>query len=314
MMKKSAVIAIGGNAIQGPKELQTAEVMRKNLDSTARYLAQMLDDINVVITHGNGPQVGNLMVQQDRAKELIPPLPLDLNDAYTQGMLGYLIVEAMENQLLKNNLKRKCIAVVTQVVVDPKDKAFQNPTKPVGPFYDAKEAELLAREKGWKMKEDAGRGYRRVVPSPEPLDIVEKDLIKELMERGVLTVAVGGGGIPVLREPNGTIRGVEAVIDKDRASSLLARILDVDIFMILTGVDEVYLNYGKPDQRALKELKVSDAKVYMANNQFPSGSMGPKIEAAISFVEKTGRQCIITSLEKVAEAMEGKAGTFVIPE
>ncbi len=313
-MKKSAVIAIGGNAIQGPKELQTAEVMRKNLDSTARYLAQMLDDINVVITHGNGPQVGNLMVQQDRAKELIPPLPLDLNDAYTQGMLGYLIVEAMENQLLKNNLKRQCIAVVTQVVVDPKDKAFQNPTKPVGPFYDAKEAELLAREKGWKMKEDAGRGYRRVVPSPEPLDIVEKDLIKELMERGVLTVAVGGGGIPVLREPDGTIRGVEAVIDKDRASSLLARILDVDIFMILTGVDEVYLNYGKPDQKALKELKVSDAKVYMANNQFPSGSMGPKIEAAISFVEKTGRQCIITSLEKVAEAMEGKAGTFVIPE
>ncbi len=313
-MKKSAVIAIGGNAIQGPKELQTAEVMRKNLDSTARYLAQMLDDINVVITHGNGPQVGNLMVQQDRAKELIPPLPLDLNDAYTQGMLGYLIVEAMENQFLKYNLKRQCIAVVTQVVVDPKDKAFQNPTKPVGPFYDAKEAERLAREKGWKVKEDAGRGYRRVVPSPEPLDIVEKDLIKELMERGVLTVAVGGGGIPVLREPSGMIKGVEAVIDKDRASSLLARILDVDIFMILTGVDEVYLNYGKSDQKVLKELKISDAKTYMKNNQFPSGSMGPKIEAAISFVEKTGRQCVITSLEKVSEAMEGKAGTFVIPE
>ncbi|MCL5032274.1 MAG: carbamate kinase [Thermotogae bacterium] len=312
-MKKSAVIAIGGNAIQGPKELQTAEVMRKNLNSTARYLVQMLDDINVVITHGNGPQVGNLMVQQDRAKELIPPLPLDLNDAYTQGMLGYLIVEAMENQLLNYNLKRQCAAIVTQVVVDPKDKAFQNPTKPVGPFYDAKEAEQLAREKGWKMKEDAGRGYRRVVPSPEPLDIVEKDLIRELMEKGVLTVAVGGGGIPVLKEKDGTIKGVEAVIDKDRASSLLAKILDVDIFMILTGVDEVYLNYRKSDQKMLKELKVSEAKTYMNGNQFPSGSMGPKIEAAISFVEKTGRQCVITSLEKVSEAMEGKAGTFVIP-
>ncbi|MGC8544565.1 carbamate kinase [Athalassotoga sp.] len=312
-MKKSAVIAIGGNAIQGPKELQTAEVMRKNLNSTARYLVQMLDDINVVITHGNGPQVGNLMVQQDRAKELIPPLPLDLNDAYTQGMLGYLIVEAMENQLLNYNLKRQCAAIVTQVVVDPKDKAFQNPTKPVGPFYDAKEAEQLAREKGWKMKEDAGRGYRRVVPSPEPLDIVEKDLIRELMEKGVLTVAVGGGGIPVLKEKDGTIKGVEAVIDKDRASSLLAKILDVDIFMILTGVDEVYLNYGKADQKVLKTLKVSDAKAYIVSNQFPAGSMGPKIEAAISFVEKTGRQCVITSLEKVSEAMEGKAGTFVIP-
>jgi carbamate kinase len=253
------------------------------------------------------------MVQQDRAKELIPPLPLDLNDAYTQGMLGYLIVEAMENQLLNYNLKRQCAAIVTQVVVDPKDKAFQNPTKPVGPFYDAKEAEQLAREKGWKMKEDAGRGYRRVVPSPEPLDIVEKDLIKELMEKGVLTVAVGGGGIPVLKEKDGTIKGVEAVIDKDRASSLLAKILDVDLFMILTGVDEVYLNYGKTDQKVLKTLKVSDAKTYIGNKQFPAGSMGPKIEAAISFVEKTGRQCVITSLEKVSEAMEGKAGTFVIP-
>ncbi|MGC8704331.1 MAG: carbamate kinase [Athalassotoga sp.] len=313
-MKKSAVIAVGGNAIQGPKEPPTAEVMRKNLNVTAKYLVDMLDDLNIVITHGNGPQVGNLMVQQDRAKELIPPLPLDLNDAYTQGMLGYLIVESMENQLLVHKKHRQCAAIVTQVVVDPEDKAFQNPTKPVGPFYDVKEAERLAREKGWKMKEDAGRGYRRVVPSPEPLDIIEKDLIKDLMGKGVLTVAVGGGGVPVLREKDGSLHGVEAVIDKDRASSLLARILNVDVFMILTGVDEVYLNYGKPDQKILKELKVSDAKKYLAQNQFPSGSMGPKIEAAISFVEATGRQCIITSLEKSSEAMKGTAGTFVIPD
>ncbi|BBJ28915.1 carbamate kinase [Athalassotoga saccharophila] len=313
-MKKSAVIAVGGNAIQGPKEPPTAEVMRKNLNMTAKYLVDMLDDLNIVITHGNGPQVGNLMVQQDKAKELIPPLPLDLNDAYTQGMLGYLIVESMENQLIASKKHKQCAAIVTQVVVDPEDRAFQNPTKPVGPFYDAKEAERLAKEKGWKMKEDAGRGYRRVVPSPEPLDIIEKDLIKDLMENGVLTVAVGGGGVPVLKEKDGSIHGVEAVIDKDRASSLLARILDVDIFMILTGVDEVYLNYGKADQKVLKELKVSDAKKYLAQNQFPSGSMGPKIEAAISFVEATGRQCIITSLEKSSEAMKGKAGTFVIPD
>ncbi len=313
-MKKSAVIAIGGNAIQGPKELPTAEVMRKNLGITASYLINMLDDIDIVITHGNGPQVGNLMVQQDHAKDVIPPLPLDVNDAYTQGMLGYLIVEAVENQLIAQRINRQCVAIVTQVVVDPKDRAFQNPTKPVGPFYTSEVAEKLAREKGWKMKEDAGRGYRRVVPSPQPLDVVEKDLIKELMKKGVLTVAVGGGGIPVLREDNGEIKGVEAVIDKDRASSLMAQILDADIFAILTGVEQVYINYGKPDQKSFKELKVSDAKKYLAQNQFPSGSMGPKIEAAISFVEATGRSCFITSLEKVAEALKGKAGTFVVPD
>jgi carbamate kinase len=313
-MRKSAVIAIGGNAIQGPKELPTAEVMRKNLNTTASYLVKMLDDMDVAITHGNGPQVGNLLVQQDHAKEVIPPLPLDVNDAYTQGMLGYLIVEAIENQLNAHNLKRQCATIVTQVVVDPKDKAFQNPTKPVGPFYTAEIAEKLAREKGWKMKEDAGRGYRRVVPSPQPLDVVEKELIKDLMEKGVLTVSVGGGGIPVLKETDGTIRGVEAVIDKDRASALLAKILDVDLFIILTGVEQVYINYGKADQKAFDELKVSEAKKYLSENQFPSGSMGPKIEAAISFVEATGRECFITSLEKVAEALKGKAGTFVVPD
>jgi carbamate kinase len=313
-MRKSAVIAIGGNAIQGPKELPTAEVMRKNLNTTASYLVKMLDDMDVAITHGNGPQVGNLLVQQDHAKEVIPPLPLDVNDAYTQGMLGYLIVEAIENQLNAHNLKRQCATIVTQVVVDPKDKAFQNPTKPVGPFYTAEIAEKLSREKGWKMKEDAGRGYRRVVPSPQPLDVVEKELIKDLMEKGVLTVSVGGGGIPVLKETDGTIRGVEAVIDKDRASALLAKILDVDLFIILTGVEQVYINYGKADQKAFDELKVSEAKKYLSENQFPSGSMGPKIEAAISFVEATGRECFITSLEKVAEALKGKAGTFVVPD
>lgn len=313
-MRKSAVIAIGGNAIQGPKEPPTAEIMRKNLNLTAKYLIEMLDDLSVVITHGNGPQVGNLMVQQDKAKELIPPLPLDLNDAYTQGMLGYLIVESMENQLLIHKKHRSCAAIVTQVVVDPNDKAFQNPTKPVGPFYNAKEAEVLAREKGWKMKEDSGRGYRRVVPSPEPLDIIEKDLIRDLMNNGVLTVAVGGGGVPVLREKDGSIHGIEAVIDKDRASSLLARMLDVDIFMILTGVDEVYLNYGKVEQKVLKELKVSQARYHLAQNQFPAGSMGPKIEAAIAFVEATKRQCVITSLERSSEAMKGLAGTFIVPD
>lgn len=311
---KSAVIAIGGNAIQGPKEKPTAEVMRKNLETTASYLVEALDGMNVVITHGNGPQVGNLLVQQDLAKEKLPPLPLDLNDAYTQGMLGYLIVQALENQLAKKKIERKSVALVTQVVVDKEDPAFKNPTKPVGPFYSAEEAEKLAREKGWKIKEDAGRGYRRVVPSPQPLDVVEKDLVKQLIEQGVITVTVGGGGIPVVRKEDGTIEGVEAVIDKDRASSLLARILDVDIFVILTGVEKVYVNFGKPNQKALDRVTISEASKLMEEGHFPAGSMGPKIESAIAFVKATNRQCVITSLEKVSEALEGKGGTFIIPD
>ncbi len=313
-MKKSVVIAIGGNAIQGPKEPATAEVMRKNLQMTASYLSKILDNLNVVITHGNGPQVGNLMVQQEQAKDVIPPLPLDINDAYTQGMLGYLIVQAFENQLIERGINRKCVGLVTQVIVDPEDTAFKNPTKPVGPFYTKEEAERLAREKGWKIKEDAGRGFRRVVPSPQPLDVVEKDLVKELMEEGVITVTVGGGGIPVMRSKNGGIEGVEAVIDKDRASSLLARILDVDEFVILTGVEKVYINFGKENQKALDRITVSQAKNYMEQGHFPKGSMGPKIESAIAFVQATNRQCIITSLEKVSEAFKGETGTFVIPD
>ncbi len=313
-MKRLAVIAIGGNAIQGPKEKPTAEVMRKNLGTTASYLVDALDDTNIIVTHGNGPQVGNLLVQQEQAKETIPPLPLDVNDAYTQGMLGYLIVESIENQLNARGIKRHCAALVTQVVVDENDPGFQKPTKPVGPFYTAEVAERLAREKGWIMKEDSGRGYRRVVPSPQPLDIVEKDLIKDLVEAGVLTVTVGGGGIPVVRRPDGTIEGVEAVIDKDRASSLVARVLNADIFAILTGVEKVSINYGKPDQKDLDRITVSEAREYMARKQFPAGSMGPKVEAAMAFVEATGRQCIITSLEKVSEALEGKAGTFIVPD
>ncbi len=313
-MKKSAVIAIGGNAIQGPKELPTAEVMRKNLWTTSSYLVNALDDLNVVVTHGNGPQVGNLLVQQDHAKEVLPPLPLDVNDAYTQGMLGYLIVQSFENQFIKRGMDRKCSAIVTQVVVDPDDPAFKNPTKPVGPFYSKKEAEKLAREKGWKIKEDAGRGYRRVVPSPQPLDVIEKELVRELMEDGVITVTVGGGGIPVMRTKDGTIEGVEAVIDKDRASSLLARILNVDIFVILTGVEKVYFNFGKSNQKAIDKMTISEASSLMNEGYFPAGSMGPKIESAISFVKTTNRQCIITSLEKVAEALNGESGTFIVPD
>ncbi len=313
-MRKTAVVAIGGNAVNRPGEPATAENMIKNLAETAVYLVDMLDEFDIVITHGNGPQVGNLLLQQESAKDVIPPFPLDVNDAQTQGSLGYMIALTLQNELIRKGMKKEVAAVVSRLVVDENDPAFKEPTKPVGPFYTQREAENLMKEKGWKMVEDAGRGWRRVVPSPWPLDVVEKDVIKTLMERDVITIAAGGGGIPVIREKDGTLRGVEAVIDKDRASALLAIELDVDMLIILTGVEKVYLNFGKPDQKALDILTVTEAKKYLEAGEFPKGSMGPKIEASIKFVEATGREALITDMTKLKEALEGKTGTRIVKE
>jgi carbamate kinase len=309
-MKKLAVVAIGGNAVNRPGEEATAENMMKNLAETARFLVSMLDDYDIVITHGNGPQVGNLLVQQELAKHVIPPFPIDVNDAQTQGSLGYMIALTLGNELRKRNIQRDIAAVVTQIIVDKNDPGFQKPSKPVGPFYSKEEAEKLQQEKGWIMKEDAGRGWRRVVPSPIPLDIVEKSVIKTLVEKDMIVIAAGGGGIPVIQE-NGTLKGVEAVIDKDRASALLAKEIDADILIILTGVEKVYINYNKPDQKALDHLTVEEAKKYLAEGQFPSGSMGPKIEAAIDFVTSTGRECLITDMAVLDKALKGLTGTKI---
>ncbi|AMW33599.1 carbamate kinase [Fervidobacterium changbaicum] len=309
-MKKLAVVAIGGNAVNRPGEEATAENMMKNLAETAHFLVSMLDEYDIVITHGNGPQVGNLLVQQELAKHVIPPFPLDVNDAQTQGSLGYMIALTLGNELRKRSMEREITAVVTQIIVDKNDPGFQKPSKPVGPFYSKEEAEKLQQEKGWIMKEDAGRGWRRVVPSPIPLDIVEKNVIRTLVEKDVIVIAAGGGGIPVIQE-NGTLRGVEAVIDKDRASALLAKEIDADILIILTGVEKVYINYNKPDQKALDHLTVEEAKKYLAEGQFPSGSMGPKIEAAIDFVTSTGRECLITDMAVLDKALKGLTGTRI---
>jgi len=309
-MKKLAVVAIGGNAVNRPGEEATAENMMKNLAETARFLVSMLDEYDIVITHGNGPQVGNLLVQQELAKHVIPPFPLDVNDAQTQGSLGYMIALTLGNELRKRNIQRDIAAVVTQIIVDKNDPGFQKPSKPVGPFYSKEEAEKLQQEKGWIMKEDAGRGWRRVVPSPIPLDIVEKNVIKTLVEKDMIVIAAGGGGIPVIQE-NGTLKGVEAVIDKDRASALLAKEIGADILIILTGVEKVYINYNKPDQKALDHLTVEEAKKYLAEGQFPSGSMGPKIEAAIDFVTSTGRECLITDMAVLDKALKGLTGTRI---
>ncbi len=309
-MKKLAVVAIGGNAVNRPGEPATAENMMRNLEETADYLISMLDEYDVVITHGNGPQVGNLLVQQDLAKNVIPPFPIDVNDAQTQGSLGYMIANALHNELRKRGKKREIAAIVTQIIVDKNDPGFQKPTKPVGPFYSKEEAEKLQKEKGWIMKEDAGRGWRRVVPSPIPLDIVEKEVIKELLEKDIIVIAAGGGGIPVIEE-DGVLKGVEAVIDKDRASALLAKEIDADILIILTGVEKVCINFKKPDEFCVDKLTVEEAKKYLAEGQFPAGSMGPKIEAAIDFVESTGRECLITDMAVLDKALKGETGTRI---
>ena len=311
-MKKTAVVAIGGNAVNRPGEPATAENMIKNLSETAKYLVEMLDSFEIVITHGNGPQVGNLLLQQEAAKDIVPPFPLDVNDAQTQGSLGYMIALTLQNELIRRGINRDVAAVVTRIVVDESDPAFKDPTKPVGPFYSEEEAKKLMEEKGWKMVEDAGRGWRRVVPSPWPLDVVEKEVIKTLIEKDTIVIAAGGGGIPVVREKDGTLRGVEAVIDKDRASALLAIELDVDMLIILTGVEKVYLNFGKPDQKPLDVLTIEEARKYLEEGQFPRGSMGPKIEASIKFVEETGREALITDMATLKEALEGKTGTRIV--
>ncbi len=309
-MKKLAVVAIGGNAVNRPGEKPTAENMFQALTEAMAYLIDMLEEYDLVITHGNGPQVGNILIQQEMAKDVIPPFPIDVNDAQTQGSLGYMIAQALRNSLSMKNQVREIAGIITQIIVDKNDKAFENPTKPVGPFYTKEQAERLAREKGWIMKEDAGRGYRRVVPSPKPLDIVEKEVIKMLLKNDVIVIAAGGGGIPVIKE-NGTLKGVEAVIDKDRASALLAIEIDADLFVILTGVEKVALNYGKPNQKDLDELTIDEAEKYLKEGQFPSGSMGPKIESAIDFVKATGRECIITDMAKLKLALDGKTGTRI---
>lgn len=310
-MKKLAVVAIGGNAVNRPGEKPTAENMFRALTEAMGYLVDMLDEYDIVITHGNGPQVGNILIQQEMAKDVIPPFPIDVNDAQTQGSLGYMIAQALRNNLSKRNQIREVAGVITQIVVDKNDKAFENPTKPVGPFYTKEQAERLAREKGWIMKEDAGRGYRRVVPSPKPLDIVEKEIIKMLLKNDVIVIAAGGGGIPVVKE-DGILKGVEAVIDKDRASALLAIEIGADLFVILTGVEKVALNYGKPNQKDLDELTIDEAKKYLKEGQFPSGSMGPKIESAIDFVKATNKECIITDMAKLKLALNGKTGTRIL--
>jgi len=312
MSKKTIVVALGGNAfIEEGTEGTIEEQFANTRKSMAAIVGLIKEGHHVVLTHGNGPQAGVHLIRNEAGSSQVPPSPLNVIVADTQGSIGYMIQQSLLNALIKEGIKKDVVTVVTQVVVDKNDPSMLNPTKYVGPFF--KEADLEAcRKKGWIMKEDPGRGYRRVVASPIPVDVVEKETIHELLKNGKVVIAVGGGGVPVCKNPDGTYDGVDAVIDKDRASALLASQIQADELLILTGVDKVAINFKKPDQKELDKLTIAEAEQYHKEGQFPKGSMGPKIEAAIDFIKRGGKQVIITSLEKAQAAVDGKAGTLIV--
>jgi carbamate kinase len=310
---KTLVIALGGNSIIPVGKDGTFEEQIQLTNATMLHVAKLIKaGHQVVLTHGNGPVVGNIVIRNEKAKDEIPPMPLDVCGADSEGGIGYMIQQGLQNQLANMGIDRDVFTIITQVVVGADDQAFKNPTKPIGPFYSREEAENMAAEKGWAVVEDAGRGYRRVVPSPKPLEIVERRAIEKAIDGGAIVIAVGGGGVPVVRDRQGRLNGVEAVIDKDRASSVLARQINADVLAILTEVEKVALNYGKPGARELDMVTVAEAKKYLAGGEFPPGSMGPKIESAIEFLEAGGEQVIITKPELLTDALGGKRCTRIV--
>jgi len=311
--KKTVVVALGGNAILQPGQEGTFEEQMANVHVTCEQLAHMVESgkYRVVVTHGNGPQVGNLLLQNEAGKEVAAPMPLFVLGAESQGLIGLMIQQNLGNLLVEQGKGDIPIAtVVTQVVVDKNDQAFANPTKPVGPFYSEAEAKALESDKGYNVREDAGRGWRRVVPSPNPIEINEKAAIRQLVEAKSIVIASGGGGIPVIRE-NGKLVGVDAVIDKDLAGERLAVDVGASIFMVLTDVDSVRLNYKMPDEKALSSITIDEAKKHAEDGHFAKGSMEPKVRAAIQFIESGGEKAIITSLDQAVAALEGNAGTTI---
>ncbi len=312
--KKTAVVALGGNAITKKGEEDTIARQFTNTRESLRGIVELIrDGYNLAITHGNGPQVGNAIFRVELARGKAPILPLGICVADTEGGMGYMIEQSLQNRLKKERIRRDVVTIVTQVIVDKDDPSIEKPTKFIGQFYTRQEARKLARERGWVMKEDRAKMWRRVVPSPIPLEIVEKKTVRNLVEKGVIVIAAGGGGIPVYVEKNGTLEGVDAVIDKDRASAILARDIGAEMLLILTEVEKVALHFGTLLQIDLNKLTVEEAKKYLKERHFPPGSMGPKIEAAIQFLESGGKEVVITSIPKAYEAVKKKtAGTRIV--
>ena len=315
------MLAIGGNSLIRSKDKSSFADQLTTTAETCRHIADIVEaGHEVVVTHGNGPQVGFILIRSHLARNRLPQVPLDACNAQTQAEIGYMIQQSLDNEFRRRGIEKPVVTVVTQVVVDSADPAFQHPSKPVGPFYTKAEAAKLEKENGWVMREDAGRGFRRLVPSPQPVDVVERPEVESLLRAGAVVVACGGGGIPVVEdggvrtEEGGvkTLKGVAAVIDKDLASSLLAGEIGAERLVISTAVEQVYLNYGLANQTALRRVSVEEMQKHLAARQFPPGSMGPKVEAALDFLERGGREVIITDPDHLAEALAGKAGTHII--
>lgn len=312
---KTIVVALGGNALLRPHQIGTIDEQRQAAQTSARQIRQLIEmGYRVAVTHGNGPQVGNILLQNDLAKNRIPPMPLDVCGSESQGMIGYLIQQSLHNELRAAGIDLPVVTLLTQVIVDKNDPAFRSPSKPVGPFCSGEEAQQAAREKGETWMEDSGRGWRKAVPCPYPQEFAEVGTIAGLIDRGTVLIAGGGGGIPVIRENDGSLRGVEAVVDKDLAASLLAKSIKADILAILTDVSQVAINYGRPSQQNLSRLTVGDALTYLEQGYFGKGSMEPKIRAAVGFVSAGGGQAVITSLENLVEGVGGRQGTHIVPD
>jgi carbamate kinase len=316
-LKTIAVVAIGGNSLITDAKHESVEDQYAAVCETAKHIAGMIEQgYDVIVTHGNGPQVGFILRRAEIASDVaaMHHVPLVSCGADTQGAIGYQIQQALDNEFTKRGLNKAAVSVITQVVVSEDDLAFQSPSKPIGSFYTTEQSKVIyAQHPDWVLVEDAGRGFRRVVPCPQPLEIVEEAAIKLLIEDGNCVIAVGGGGIPVVRDSDGSLRGVDAVIDKDFASSLLAADIKADVLVISTGVPKVYLNYGKANERALDKVVLAELKRYIAEGHFAPGSMLPKIKAVASFLEKGGREAIITNPESLEEAVAGKTGTHIYP-
>ncbi len=314
-MQPVAVVALGGNAILRRGQSGTASQQRRNLQETSRQLVRLIQrGFRLVITHGNGPQVGAILLQHEEGQRAgVPPMPLDVCVAESQGLLGYLIQQSLYNELVRANIEKSVVTILTQTAVRPDDPAFAHPTKPIGPFYTEQQAREMAARTGLPLVDDAGRGFRRVVASPRPLAIVEAETIRQLVHQGVVVIASGGGGIPVVRRPDYELEGVEAVIDKDLASARLAIQLHADLFLILTDVPRVYLGYRTPGQREVQRMTVAEARAFLARGEFAEGSMGPKVQACVEFVERTGKRAVITALEMAESAADGQTGTAIVP-
>ncbi len=312
---RRALVAIGGNSLIRDQNRQTVADQYEAAADTARRLAQVIErGWHLVVTHGNGPQVGFILLRSELSRHAIHEVPLVSCVADTQGAIGYHLQQTLRNALLERGIQREVVTVVTQCVVDAQDPSFENPSKPIGLFYSREDAERARRERGWVMMEDAQRGFRRVVPSPRPIEIVEIQAIRTLLEHGVMVIAAGGGGIPVVRDPEtGALRGVDAVIDKDLASALLANTLGIETFVISTAVQGAYVNFGSRNQRLLRRVTGSEMARYAAEGHFARGSMAPKVEAVLEFLRRGGRVAVITDPEHLVDALEGRAGTQVVP-